>query len=47
MNILHKVGFDDIEAVAGEKVAKNITDTICGKASIHSGGGGIYGKISL
>ena len=47
MNILHKVSFDDIEAVAGEKVAKNITDTIHGKASIHSGGGGVYGKISL
>ena len=47
MNILHKVSYDDIEAVAGEKVAKNITDTISGKVNIHSGGGGVYGKVSL
>ena len=47
MNILHKISYDDIEAVAGEKVAKNITDTILGKASIHSGGGGVYGKVNL
>ena len=45
MNILHKVGEDDIEAVVGEKVAKNIINAREGKAKVHSGGGGVYGKI--
>ena len=47
MNILHKLSHDDLEAVAGEKVAKTIIDAREGKASIQSGGGGIYGKLTV
>lgn len=45
MNILHKLSQDDIEAVVGEKVAQNIEKARSGKMIVHSGGGGIYGKI--
>ena len=47
MNILHKAGFDDIEGVAGEKVATAICNAREGKAKVHSGGGGVYGKITV
>lgn len=47
MNILHKASFDDIEAVVGSKIAKNITNAVLGNAHVHSGGGGIYGKIEV
>ena len=46
MNILHKISQDDIEAVVGDKVAKNIIDAREGNMSVHSGGGGVYGKVS-
>ena len=46
MNILHRVGEDDIEAVVGKNIAENIIDAREGKMSIHSGGGGVYGKVS-
>ena len=45
MNILHKLSFDDIEAVVGEKNANNIIRAREGKMNIHAGGGGIYGKV--
>ena len=45
MNILHKLSQDDIEAVVGEKNAKNIIDGRDGKLKLASGGGGKYGKI--
>lgn len=45
MTILHKLSQDDIEAVAGEKVAQNIERARKGKMTVHSGGGGVYGKI--
>ena len=45
MNILHKLSFDDIEAVIGEKNANNIIRAREGKMNIHSGGGGVYGKV--
>ena len=45
MNILHKLSKDDIEAVAGEKVANNIFASIEGNMKITEGGGGVYGKI--
>ena len=45
MNILHKLSFDDLEAVAGEKNARNIINAREGKMHIQAGGGGIYGKI--
>ncbi len=47
MNILHKVSEDDIEAVVGSKVAKNIMNSINGNIHVHSGGGGVYGKVTL
>ena len=47
MNILHKVSKDDIEAIVGEKVAKNIFNAINGNAKVHSGGGGVYGKLTV
>lgn len=46
MNILHKLSFDDIEAVVGEKIARNIINARDGKVNIEAGGGGIYGHIS-
>ena len=46
MNILHKLSFDDIEAVVGEKLANNIVNAREGKVNIEAGGGGVYGKIS-
>ncbi len=45
MNILHKLSFDDIEAVCGEKVAKNIISAKEGRLEISAGGGGVYGKV--
>jgi len=45
MNILHKLSFDDIEAVVGEKNANNIIRAREGKMNIHAGGGGVYGKV--
>ena len=47
MNVLHKVSEDDIESVVGEKVAKNIVNSMNGKMHVHSGGGGIYGKVEV
>ena len=47
MNILHKLSEDDIEAVVGEKVAKTIVAAREGKVSIQSGGGGVYGKLTV
>ena len=45
MNILHKLSFDDIEGVVGEKNARNIILAREGKLRVNAGGGGIYGKI--
>ena len=47
MNILHKLSEDDIEAVVGEKVAKTIVAAREGKVAIQSGGGGVYGKLTV
>lgn len=47
MNILHKLSEDDIEAVAGKKVAKTIVEARGGKVNIQAGGGGTYGKITV
>ena len=44
MNILHKLSENDIEAVVGEKIAKNIINAREGKMKVESGGGGIYRK---
>jgi len=45
MNILHKLTFDDLDAVIGTKVAKSIINSREGKVTIQEGGGGVYGKI--
>ena len=45
MNILHKLSKDDIEALVGEKVATAIENARTGNCTVHSGGGGNYGKI--
>ena len=39
MNILHKISLDDLEAVVGEKLAKNIMAAREGKLGITEGGG--------
>lgn len=46
MNILHKLSYDDLEGVIGEKNAQNIINARSGKMKVQEGGGGIYGKIS-
>jgi len=46
MNILHKLSQDDIEAVVGEKVARNIVNAREGNMKVESGGGGNYGKVT-
>ena len=46
MNILHKLSFDDIEAVCGEKIARSIINVKEGNIEIQAGGGAIYGKVS-
>lgn len=47
MNILHKLSEDDIEAVVGQKVAKTIVAARSGDVAIQSGGGGVYGKLTV
>ena len=47
MNILHRLSKDDIEGVVGEKIATSIENARGGKVKIHSGGGGVYGKIEV
>ena len=39
MNILHKLSFDDLEGVVGEKNAKNIINAREGKMKVQEGGG--------
>ena len=46
MTILHKLSYDDIEAVCGGKVAEAICAAREGRINIASGGGGNYGKIT-
>ena len=46
MNILHKLSEDDIEAVVGEKIAKNILNAREGNMKVEAGGGGTYGKVT-
>lgn len=46
MNILHKLSEDDIEAIVGEKIAKNIINARNGNFKVESGGGGNYGKLT-
>ena len=47
MTILHRLSQDDIEAVVGEKIAMQIINSREGKVQIESGGGGVYGKLTV
>lgn len=47
MNILHRLSEDDIEAVVGEKNARAIECARTGQMHIQSGGGGVYGKLTI
>ena len=47
MNILHKATEDDLEAVVGKKIAHTIEKATQGNAQVHSGGGGVYGKVII
>ena len=47
MNILHRLSEDDIEAVVGEKVAKNIVNARDGNMKLEAGGGGNYGRVAI
>ena len=47
MNILHNLSVDDIEAVVGQKAAVNIDNARSGNMTVHSGGGGNYGKVEV
>lgn len=46
MTILHKLSQDDLEAVVGEKVAKEIILARDGKMKLQAGGGGTYGRVA-
>ena len=45
MNILNRVTVDDLESVVGKELADTIDKEKKKKMHIHSGGGGVYGKI--
>ena len=45
MNILNRATIDDLESVVGKDLAEIIDKARNGKMRIHSGGGGVYGKI--
>ena len=45
MNILNRVTIDDLEGVVGKDLANIIDKARRGDMTIHSGGGGNYGKI--
>jgi uncharacterized protein (TIGR00375 family) len=45
INILEKASIDDIERVAGEKVAAQIARMRVGRLAINPGGGGKYGRV--
>lgn len=47
MNILHKLSKDDIEGVVGSKMANAIVNAREGNINIQSGGGGVYGKVTV
>lgn len=46
MTILHKLSQDDLEALVGEKVAKEIILAREGKMKLQAGGGGTYGRVA-
>lgn len=46
MTILHKLSQDDLEAVVGKKVAKEIILAREGKMKLQAGGGGTYGRVA-
>ena len=47
MNIIHNLSKHYIEKKKKKKIANNIENARNGNAKIHSGGGGVYGKVSV
>ncbi|MDP4158561.1 MAG: endonuclease Q family protein [Bacillota bacterium] len=45
MAVLHHVDLDDLESVAGEKIARLILIARAGKLTVEAGGGGIFGRV--
>lgn len=45
MNVIHKVGFEELNKVVSQKLAKAIIEMREGKQLIDAGGGGKYGQI--
>ena len=46
MAILHEADISEIEHLVGNRIAAQIEQIRTGKITIHTGGGGRYGKIS-
>lgn len=46
MNILHRVEFDELAQIVGEKLAKTIQLAREGSLSVQAGGAGIYGRVT-
>lgn len=46
MQVLHRVGYSDLEKVIGPKIARTIDLARKGQILITPGGGGIYGKVT-
>jgi uncharacterized protein (TIGR00375 family) len=47
MNLIHHVPLSEIQRVAGRKIAAAFSAVREGTATVHSGGGGVYGRIVL
>ncbi|MEK0314208.1 endonuclease Q family protein [Cohnella sp. 56] len=45
MDVLHRLDFEAIAAVAGERIARAIVDARAGKLTMTAGSGGKYGKL--
>ncbi|MFD2371855.1 endonuclease Q family protein [Brevibacillus sp. GCM10020057] len=45
MNVLHRVGYEELAAVAGEKIASLIEKARTGALAVEAGGAGTYGRI--
>lgn len=47
MAVLHRVDVDELSRVVGQPLAERIDAARSGRASVQSGGGGIYGKVQF
>jgi PHP family Zn ribbon phosphoesterase len=46
MNILHRVGEDELRQAAGDEIAGYLMQARAGTLALQVGGGGKYGKVS-